>query len=1229
MGEGQKGDSSRLSSSVGTASPTRSGRRGESVRNWRRRVAAAADRVPEPQVRTCKFPLELELPESMLVESTALHETLEGVGPGSLLTFLVTLHLAGFRLFDSVARAHAWMRRDAYGNERFRQLLAEAVGEPVPGVDPEQIDLFLRSPLRRRPEFSAEAISHGMQLRFALAARVGPPSPMLRQLCDRMGGELFGRFDDWAAMYRAPRLAKHCIDAALAQFARDLPSVNVDLQEPAGPAAPIAFDAGLVLQESWPEDSAAGLQLVLARAARHAHQQGRAFGSDAFTAIAQDYVVSRLDNALSWLFNRGLAYFRDASPGQVAEDFGAPVSAHAALARLAQAAREVPALPPLLDAPDYASFRRRFGRRLRIWIANALNRLGEIGYRLDAAADGERSRLPQPVRAAHASLCEELRGAIARLQGTEPGASWADLGSVDTVTAALDDLEAGMIKGRWLGLPKIAGAVQEPAGAAELAAALNRLVALQTGLIGALGSLLPEPMGALLKAREQREAKRMPIATKQLVRSHALRRLLHELLALARTLSPPLRDVVHQAFIDYGVVTDRRLLNRLFVNRQGAVFLPPRSSGRHLPVKMDERAAGGSNWLALLGTLDGLADRFLRAHATAGALADLMAIRTLRLRWLIDGCPEALPGAELRAKLAQLAGAPDSVLPPISARELAQARITRGMLRAVAGEIGDALSPLIEQASAGTWVLRHSFMRSRVTQPLYVAKDRTWQPPLRYWQAPGAIGESARRGLLGAPGCPVHAPRLLEGLLQAGSFDEPAVAVLRQLPHDWYLRPGLRGPLGCQVTGLALADSPLERKGLHLERFEGAARLIGPGQLKAPLERMLGDPRVTAGDATLIFEWRYAQRLSCNEQTGELMLERSFEGCRVEVAIPVTDGSRPAEPVRLVDRMIALDLGERRVAWAVFDLREFARSGCLTPAVDPITGQSLVGSIAVPVMAAFSRSTQSRAAGGSGSMGSLRMNWRLRRRREHVVAGLCRCIEALCREHQAFPLLEALQVSFVPGARQSAMVHASVVRRYAFSPVQWHLARRREHWFGAEQWTHPYLRSVERDAMGRQRSAHGKPLRLFPGTVIGAAGTSQTCPQCGRNPIAALRDGPARVEVGEGGLVKVRDGALRIARAAAAREPLGCGRWPLDEVLRHAKASLRRSDPARTHRETRQSRYCCLYADCGCEGHADEFAAINIGRKFLVERLVRPEPGQSGPGEEFGPCDIMKVSPCS
>jgi transposase len=37
--------------------------------------------------------------------------------------------------------------------------------------------------------------------------------------------------------------------------------------------------------------------------------------------------------------------------------------------------------------------------------------------------------------------------------------------------------------------------------------------------------------------------------------------------------------------------------------------------------------------------------------------------------------------------------------------------------------------------------------------------------------------------------------------------------------------------------------------------------------------------------------------------------------------------------------------------------------------------------------------------------------------------------------------------------------------------------------------------------------------------------------------------------------------------------------------------------------DTSQARYFCLYNDCTFTGHADENAAINIGWRYLTERI--------------------------
>ena len=43
-------------------------------------------------------------------------------------------------------------------------------------------------------------------------------------------------------------------------------------------------------------------------------------------------------------------------------------------------------------------------------------------------------------------------------------------------------------------------------------------------------------------------------------------------------------------------------------------------------------------------------------------------------------------------------------------------------------------------------------------------------------------------------------------------------------------------------------------------------------------------------------------------------------------------------------------------------------------------------------------------------------------------------------------------------------------------------------------------------------------------------------------------------------------------------------------------------------KDTTQSVYRCAFTDCGHEMHADENAAINIGRKWIDEKLITVKP---------------------
>jgi hypothetical protein len=75
--------------------------------------------------------------------------------------------------------------------------------------------------------------------------------------------------------------------------------------------------------------------------------------------------------------------------------------------------------------------------------------------------------------------------------------------------------------------------------------------------------------------------------------------------------------------------------------------------------------------------------------------------------------------------------------------------------------------------------------------------------------------------------------------------------------------------------------------------------------------------------------------------------------------------------------------------------------------------------------------------------------------------------------------------------------------------------------------------------------------------------------------------------------------ARREKRNLSLNEPLKAGAYSLRELLGFEGRARRQKNPSQMAQDTTQSRFQCLFTDCGVTYHADAGAAINIGRKFF------------------------------
>ena len=696
----------------------------------------------------------------------------------------------------------------------------------------------------------------------------------------------------------------------------------------------------------------------------------------------------------------------------------------------------------------------------------------------------------------------------------------------------------------------------------------------------------------------------------------ALRRLLHSIVGMSRRLSPDTAKLVRDAIAP--LFWQKKEANRYFHNRQGAIYRHPFSTSRHQEYAIDIDRARKTDWPAWL---DGRASdirKKLNTDAAPALLRDLFAIEGFVFTHRLGGLPDRIPAEP--AKL-QIDG--DLVrVPPLLAAQLDADEVSRDVAVRAFNLFNGAINGLSFRAFRDDFIVRAKFQRNGCDELFYAPKDRAWRPPGDYRSAKGDISKgldlpAVVRDQAGA----ILPCETAQGLSDA-EFPEPGSrALLRQAPHDWLVELNLRNGAAPNRAGLPV-EQQIETGWRRLKR--PAFRLVGPPSFKTWLDRILVNEKVKRevklGDYTLILDRPYKQSLKVEGEEIRLAVEPAE--VRAEIAVPVID-DRPYPDKTdnlLFDNVVAIDLGEKRVGFAVFSLVDLLEKGACDAVVDD-DGKPVVGAVAIPafrrLMAAVRRHRGSKQP--NQKVGQT-YSKALMRFRENVIGDVCNRIDTLCERFRAFPILESSIGNFEAGGRQLEMIYGSVLRRYTYSKVDAHKAARRHYWFTAEQWQHPYIRVHGWSQATKKYSGRSKTLKIFPGVTVNPAGTSRTCHRCRRNALAALRKMTDRIDVGKNGEIVLEDGTARLLERADyppserkkfrrrnERPPLNApvrqGSHKRDDLERIAKRNMRQAPLSEMSPDTTQARFVCVYTDCGFEGHADANAAVNIGRRFLEERI--------------------------
>lgn len=1266
---------------------------GEAARKWRRGVAGKSG-----SMFTLKFPLEMPPDGLDFTAAAKLGNIVSGTEKGTLAGFLLAVHLSGFRLYPKDVW-HTGAAQPMPSRGFIKSLRDNYPDFAVPPeLSPQGIKEWAVSDFRKT-KFSREELSEKFIKHFKLGGGAKGPheaATVLAQTAAKTIADNFSGFADLTEDGKGGRKVLEILRKNLKLRGVEFPEDAAERPPPDLPgdmSATIAFCARPMPPAA---DSECALHQAVALALRDCRKENGGEHGGFSAADVQTRITSGKNSAgLSWLFGRGLLAFRKYPPEKLAAWLPAENGAKRnvrQIARLCEYAKALPADVPLFGKlKHYADFRQQIGGKLDSWAANYLTRLGELRESfgespgvspdkflpeaLNSSAVQEEildglnltpEIVRQEVRAA-ADVFAEGKNLIGKFTGeTDELPSAEDMDKLDSVAASMEQT-AGMINQIANLAKQRAEDAGEPAplldGGADLAAAWKALAEISMPKWLAKPRKLNRISGGVPDAREEMRKKAEQFSEllgewqKYFLQLEAecppppkdknsVLQFLHRLARLARRMRDgnkrEIAGLLAPHFADYQNGKSKNCGKFLF-NNTGFLWKHEKSNSRHEPYKLGD-SAYAADWHISLGALtDGW--RETMGENCREKLGDWLALQNL----LLSRRLESLRGKTVKKGAARPGEKIADMIPAHWRRYLDGAAVPGDVCLRVFNLYHGELRGMLFSLLRKSFILRAAFQPVLGDQKpsfLQTPKDKPWAVSERTKNSAKPI-RAALEALKSAglfSGGEINTPAAHQFILTQKELSAAAKkAYFSQAPHEWYLALPWMGGVIPQKSGAAA-----DKNGKLLPGVKkcAALRLLGPPSYKNRITKtLLGQWK--AAEHAVVAEQKYMTELRWAD--GKLSADAHPEKTpSVFGAVPFSPADAPKEKP-LFDKLVAVDLGERGIGWAVFDVRKFledfggAGGGIDQTKINPLCA----GNIAIPAVRGLIHAAR-RHRKSAQPRQRMQQSYSsvLAETRAAVTGKVCNEIEKLCAKYNAFPVLESNVAGFESGGNQLKSVYGSVVRRYCFSRVEAHQNARKHHWFGADRWEHPYLleRAKYDDAKKEYVDGAAKPFNLYPGAAVNAARTSQICAVCGRNPMAHVL--PKNNAVEKGGYAELPDGKIRLfavsvvraedldaARAVKEhrrrkirmpwwRNPAAAKNYDEKSMRQLLKGNMRRPPRSTRSKDTTQSRYFCVYVGCknhwdadklrrleAAKGnarqrewgaHADENAAVNIGRRFLA-----------------------------
>lgn len=1244
--------------------------------NYRRKAASFGASSPLSIVKTLKFPIEL--PSKLYyTKILKLQNTIYGCEEGSLIAFLISVLSAGFELHSNMQQANnAFANRlECFPNENVSEHFKSAWGESPKPLLPKNFLPLSKESKPKKPwtheyisDFLFKTKSHDYQESF---------EEFSKQYCE----SLHDAFDSWDTFVESPEKRLEILDGLFEEHQIPLKYVQIYQQAKNvlngvhfSEMGPIVFNAKRAINNHLTYEGEFSLYVLVSRLLTEVHEEstGKDIGKQ-----CQEKIVSKGTNALSWLFNKGLHYFKTKSVEEICNSYRIPCDFKDNILTVKKMAQAVRVDKYPFRFSSFSDFRREVSSQLNSWTENYVKRLLELERILNhdndkleislEEADFMKSflfdvdevvthyfSLNQATKSSKNSILKLLgkKGELPSKSDVENISSLGKtvsifMGELESLKNKLSqeiELSSGIssksqpllesIKNKLslsLSFPKLNSfscGVKEPtAELKQKVEQFNLLYKEKYKFVKSISSIMcHESIDS--KTPQNRTDRELALLDKRYgqkkehkekAKECAKRFYLQKLISYTSKCRNDTKCLIRDKLIESKIFLSKRIPNKVIFNSLGSIYLNPFSKSKHTPYPVKEDVFNSLDVSALFEDIHHALENKTMQEQSIIAVHELVCFKHLLTTLNLESLPSQLPYKQLEIpehlsllplddRLKQLFVKPkdylsrDAILRLLSVYESVLQGIFREyfietpFVQCTFSHIGN-LSDIFYSPKDKIWNIDRDRLHSHKTKPFISTIVESSKD--------GETSFSMKENLKELKKNPV---------LKSATHKNDLHIFLKAAPHDWVYALDLPEIVELPKNDILVKPTASGISVVNNDKLT-CARIVGSNIYKNHLIEHFFGNKHRAGIMQVLLRQHYKQNITWSPNGIEIDMQPTTQSGLIHV--PFQEVTSPSQEYEnsFENSLISIDLGERGFGYAIFDLTPIRDKQAKSAKDVPLIKS---GHVTIPeIRHLIKRVKNYRARKQGNHKFSSSFNTSLKQHRESVCGLMRHHINKLCKEHNGFPVFEANIGNLSKGEKQLSHLYEKLTQYYTYSSIPAHKNERRNYWFSKQIWQHSFIK----------QKGSSKPINRFPGVSIGAAGTSQTCSICKRNPYTVLKNfqdeslggSNKKLKISHHGVIEIGQFKMVIFSKEEERKkgrrrrfcnPISNGEIKVSELKKQLRKQLRQPHQDMKCKDTTQSQYLCCFADCQDNiahserwQHADENAAINIGYKWLDNKV--------------------------